>query len=124
MKKNIETKEDIKLLIDTFYGKVRKNETLGYIFDDIAKLDWEKHLPVMYAFWSSLLLGDRSYEGNVMGPHIQLNKKVKLTSKEFSEWLKLFTETVDELFEGVNAKEAKSRAESIARLMEFKVGNQ
>ena len=58
MKKDIETREDIIKLVDVFYDKVKKNEILGYIFDDIAKIDWSKHLPVMYSFWASILLGE------------------------------------------------------------------
>lgn len=121
MKKNIENRGDIKLLINTFYDKVRKDETIGYIFNDIAKVNWEEHLPVMYSFWSSMLLGERSYEGNVMQKHIELSDRVPFTNKEFSAWLKLFKSTVDELFSGDKAEEIKSRAGSIAGLMEIKI---
>jgi hemoglobin len=113
-KPDITTREDIVLLIDTFYKKVKVNKTLGYIFNDVARVDWEHHLPVMYSFWSSLLLGDRTYTGNPMQKHIDLNKITPLTSTGFSEWLLLFKQTTDELFEGDKAEEAKSRAEIIA----------
>lgn len=123
MKPDIKNHEDIRLLIDHFYDKVRKNATLDYIFHDVARVNWEQHLPVMYAFWSGILLGDPSYSGNPMTKHIALSKITPLTHKEFSVWLTLFTETVDELFEGDVAREAKSRAEQIARLMEYKIMN-
>ena len=29
---------DIKILVDTFYGKIREDELLGSIFNDILKL--------------------------------------------------------------------------------------
>ena len=123
MKRNIENHEDIKLLIDTFYEKVRRDETIGYIFNDVAKVNWEQHLPVMYSFWSSMLLGDRSYESNVMQKHIELSSYTPFTQKEFSAWLTMFKSTVDELFSGDKADEAKSRAESIAGLMQIKIQN-
>jgi hemoglobin len=123
MKPDILSREDIKLLIDSFYDKVVKNNTLGYIFNDIAKVNWEQHLPVMYAFWSSLLLNEQSYAGNPMSKHLALNKITPLTEIEFSAWLGLFHETVDDHFEGSVAKEAKSRAEQIARLMQHKIQN-
>jgi hemoglobin len=121
MKQDILTFEDVKLLVDTFYEKVKVNPLLGYIFNDVAKVDWSHHLPKMYSFWSAIILGDQSYEGNPMLTHIRLSKLTPLTDKEFTEWLLLFNSTVDELFDGVNALEAKARAANIARLMQFKV---
>jgi hemoglobin len=118
---DIETREDIERLINAFYEKVRKDPTIGYIFNDIAKVNWEEHLPVMYSFWSSMLLGERSYEGNVMQKHIELSNRVPFTDQEFSAWLKLFKSTIDELFSGTKSDEAKSRAESIAGMMLIKI---
>ncbi|HJW29025.1 MAG TPA: group III truncated hemoglobin, partial [Saprospiraceae bacterium] len=106
MNPDIETTEDIKLLIDTFYSKVRNDDVIGYIFNDIAQVDWEKHLPKMYAFWGFLLLGQDSYQGNPLEPHRRLNEKVKLTEAHFDRWLLLFHETVEELFQGKVAEEA------------------
>ncbi|HLF35079.1 MAG TPA: group III truncated hemoglobin [Cyclobacteriaceae bacterium] len=116
-KPDINTREDIILLINTFYGKVRENNILGYIFNDVARVDWESHLPKMYSFWASMLLGERSFEGSPMSKHIALSRMTRMSSIEFSEWLYLFKQTVDELFEGEKAAEAKMRAENIAGLM-------
>lgn len=121
MKKDIGSREDIVKLVDTFYERVRRNKTIGPIFNDVAKVNWEAHMPRMYDFWSGMLLGDNSYTGNPMTPHIQLSKRTPMTDTEFSEWLSLFTDTVDDLFEGEIAQEAKTRAENIARLMMFKI---
>lgn len=120
-KRDIENERDIVLLVNTFYQAVQQNETLGYIFNDVAKVNWETHLPKMYAFWSSILLGKSNYAGNPMEKHIALNQQKALTEKEFGEWLLLFNKTVDDLFDGNNANEAKLRAGNIARLMLHKV---
>ncbi len=117
MKTDITHREDIELMVNTFYGKVRTNPMLGYIFDEVAKIDWESHLPKMYSFWASILLGEHSFAGNPMQKHIALSKLTSMTDKEFAEWLHLFIETVDELFVGEKANEAKLRAGNIARLM-------
>lgn len=117
MKSDINSRADIELLVDSFYQKVRKNTILGYIFNDVAKINWETHLPQMYTFWASILLGERSFSGNPMQKHIALSKITSMTDKEFSEWLRLFTTTVDELFQGEKADEAKIRAHNIARSM-------
>jgi len=124
MKPDISQRNDIELLINTFYEKVKTNAVIGYIFSDVVKVDWVSHMPVMYSFWASVLLNEQSYKGNAMTPHIALSKLVSLSQKEFDEWLLLFNSTVDLLFEGEKADEAKFRAENIARLMMHKIDQQ
>ena len=51
MKKDIVTRGDIEKLVDGFYNKVRKDTMLGFIFVDIAKVNWDTHLPIMYDFF-------------------------------------------------------------------------
>jgi hemoglobin len=121
MKSDIKDRQDIELLVNKFYEKVRDNPVLGYIFDDVANIQWENHLPKMYSFWASILLGEQSFSGNPIPKHIALSKITTMTEIEFSEWLRLFTLTVDELFLGENSNEAKIRASNIARLMLHKI---
>ena len=108
-------------MVDTFYAKVRSNATLGSIFDDVAKVDWGHHLPKMYDFWSSILLNDHSYSGHPMPKHVALSKNTNMTKYEFLEWLRLFFETVDELFAGERADLAKFRGRTIAGIMLHKI---
>ncbi len=121
MKNDIQDRADIEMMVNTFYGKVRESIVLGYIFDNVAQVNWESHLPRMYSFWASVLLDEQSYSGNTMHKHLELNKITSLTNVEFSEWLLLFNQTVSELFEGDKADEAKVRATNIARLMFHKI---
>ncbi|MBK7231792.1 MAG: group III truncated hemoglobin [Saprospiraceae bacterium] len=118
---DISTKEDIQTLVDTFYDKAKTHPLLGPIFNKIIGDHWDQHLPKMYSFWASILLGEQSYQGNPMIKHIELSKKVQLTEKEFDAWLLLFSTTVDELFIGEKANEAKLRANGIAGLMLNKI---
>lgn len=121
MKPDISNRKDIELLINSFYQKAQTNEYLGPIFNNIAKVNWDDHLPTMYAFWASILLDERSYNGNPMPKHIALSKVTDMTSVQFTEWLTIFKATVDDLFEGTKADEAKFRAENIANLMLYKI---
>lgn len=66
MKKDIQNRTDVKLLVNTFYDKVKTNQTLGCSFNDVAKVDWTPHLPRMYAFWGGILLGEHSFSDNPM----------------------------------------------------------
>ncbi len=114
MKSDISTSEDIKTLINSFYEKVKVDETIGYIFNDVAHVNWDHHLPKMYAFWEFLLLSRDTYTGNPMAVHQNLHEKVTLKEAHFDQWLHLFHETVDEHFEGQIAEDAKSRSSLIA----------
>ncbi|MBS1572572.1 MAG: group III truncated hemoglobin [Bacteroidetes bacterium] len=118
--KEIESKEDIRFLVDTFYSKVVKSE-IGFFFDDIAKINWAKHLPNMYDFWSTLLFGEVAYKGNPMAVHFPINEIVAMEKHHFDIWIKLWTTTVNENFEGEIANLAIYKANNIAQLMAYKM---
>jgi hemoglobin len=123
MLKDIESRADIELLITTFYEQVKKDETIGYIFTDVVKINWEHHIPIIVDFWETILLDNTVYTKNAMEVHYDLNKKIPLQPKHFTSWVTLFTNTIDELFIGTKATLAKTRAKSIADVMQFKMTN-
>ena len=118
MKKEIENEADIKLLVDTFYENVNQDELLEPVFNGFAQVDWESHLPTMYKFWSSLLLGTSTYRGQPFPKHLRL----PVESKHFNRWISLFLQTVDSLFEGAKAEEAKQKAANIAHIFQMRMG--
>ncbi|NLR64400.1 group III truncated hemoglobin [Chitinophaga varians] len=120
-RKQITSRADIQLLVDSFYEKVKTDAVIGYIFQDIAQVDWGKHLPVMYDFWEQLLLDSNRYGRNTMAPHFALNQKIPLQPVHFDRWILLFETTVNELFTGEKAELAISRAHSIKDIMQFKM---
>lgn len=109
-KTDITTEDDIKLLVDSFYQKVNADHLLSPIFNDVAQVDWEEHLPTMYSFWSSLLFRSGKYRGYPWPKHAVL----PVNAAHFARWLTLFKQTVDEHFAGPKAVEAKNLAASIA----------
>ena len=119
--KNLETRQDIEDLVNRFYDKVQTDETIGFFFNDVAKVDWSHHLPKMYSFWETLLFGQISYKGNPMAMHFPLNDKVPLEKAHFAHWVKLWTETVEENFAGEMAELAIYKATNIANLMGYKM---
>lgn len=121
MKKDIEGRQDVELLVTRFYDKVKADDTIGYIFNELAKVNWEKHLPIMFNFWENVLFYTGSYEGNPMDIHQHLHRAAPLTKEHFNRWNELFIETVDELFEGKNAILARQRALSISTVMQIKI---
>ncbi len=114
MKKDIESRQDVELLVNKFYDKVKLDEFLAPLF---SHLDWPHHLPTMYNFWSSLLLGDQTYSGNPLQKHLPL----PLETEHFRQWLKLFAETLDENFSGEKTNKAKGRAQNIALIFQHKM---
>ena len=120
-KREIANRDDIKELINSFYEKVKADELIGFIFNDVAKVDWPHHLPIMYDFWESLLLDGSNYGRNAMDPHFKLNKLVPLEPAYFDRWLALFEATVTTLFTGEKAEQALTRARSIKEIMAFKM---
>lgn len=121
---DIESEADVKKLVDAFYRKVIADAVIGTIFTEVVTITWEKHMPVMYAFWSTTLLGSSVYTGNPMLKHLELDKKVKLRKEHFDRWLLLWEETVTTNFEGKTAGEAIQRARNIASLMHHKINQQ
>ena len=122
-KPDIITRADIEKLLINFYDKVKTNPVIGFIFNDIAKVNWEQHLPIIINFWETILLDNPIYKKNAMEVHYALNRIVPLEKKHFDTWLNLFHESVDEHFSGKTATLAKTRAGSIAALMLHKINS-
>ena len=121
MQNDIQTRNDLFLLVKTFYEKLFADELLQTIFINVAKIHLEEHLPILVDFWDSILLDGDSYRRNQMEKHIDLNKKFPLQKQHFEQWLFLWNQTIDELFIGEKAEHAKFRAKSIADIMFYKL---
>jgi len=118
LKSDLTDAADIRWLIDAFYAKVQVDPLLSPVFNDVAKVDWSHHLPVMYQFWETLLFRSGGYEGNPFLKHVVL----PVDSGHFQQWLSLFLGTVDELYSGPKAEEAKTRAAMIADVFQRRMG--
>ncbi len=112
---DIETRDDVERLVRAFYGKALTDPIIGFIFTDVAKLDLEGHVPAITSFWATVLLDEHSYGRSAFNPHAALHGKVHLREGHFERWLQLWFGTVDELFSGVKAGQAKVHALRVAR---------
>src|SRR5689334_24440191 len=99
-KKLLNEREDIELLVKSFYERVRRDDLLAPIFNNVEYFSWDTHIPVMISFWESVLLDAATYKGNTIQKHISLHRQTPLTAELFDRWKKVFFETLDELFEG------------------------
>lgn len=115
--RDIQHIEDIKLLVDTFYSKIREDEMLGIIFNQNIQDRWPIHLEKMYRFWQTILLDEYTYDGRPFPPHAHL----PISKIHFDQWLSLFEQTVHSLFKGEKANEAIWRAQKMAMMFESKL---
>lgn len=122
VKTDISNRADITVIIEVFYADVRKDALLGRIFDEVAKVNWVEHTPLIIDFWEFTVLGTGEYKRNVMTPHYQLHEKEPMQKEHFDRWLQLFTATVDRLYRGPRADLMKTRAFGVAGLMQHKLG--
>jgi hemoglobin len=101
--KQLQTAADIHELVNTFYGKVLQDQLLAPFF---TRLNFVEHLPKMEQFWRFALLSEPGYTTNVTEKHLHM----PLEQAHFERWTTLFKQTVDELFKGDLAEQAKQRA--------------
>ena len=109
-------REHIETMVIRFYTKILKDNTVGPFFiaklgDNLESEYWKPHIESLINFWSSISLQDESYTGNPLAPHFSIGE---LNHGVFKQWLKLFFETVDEVFIPQLGAEFKDRSEIIA----------
>ncbi len=83
----------VSLLVDTFYGRVRKDAVLGPIFDNAIGDDWDHHLAKMKDFWASVAFNAGRYSGTPVPKHQALTS---VRTEDFDIWLRLFRETLND----------------------------
>ncbi len=117
MTKDILKLDDVKHLVDSFYGKIREDLLLKNIFNSNIQDRWPQHLEKMYTFWQTVLLSEHTYYGSPFPPHA----KMLIDKEHFDRWLQLWFETIEENFTGEIADEAKWRASKMAEMFQFKI---
>lgn len=120
---DIQGRTEITLLVNRFYETVGDDDLLGFIFNDVAKIDWESHLPKMYDFWETVLFRTGGYKGNPLAAHARLAPLTKMGKEQFNRWLSIFKSTVDENFSGENADHIKNCAEDMANVIHGKINH-
>ncbi|MGO3707907.1 MAG: group III truncated hemoglobin [Mesonia hippocampi] len=122
MKKDIAGREDVSLLVHTFYKKVKANKDIGFFFNETIN-DWDEHLAKLTDFWESNLFLVQKFKGRPGRAHIEVDYKYehKIEAYHFGVWLNLWFETLDELFEGPLAERAKNHARNLGHNFFMKI---
>ncbi|TYA78432.1 group III truncated hemoglobin [Seonamhaeicola marinus] len=121
-KSDIKNRDDVYLLVSSFYEKVRNEDTLGPFFNSIIK-DWDAHLETLTTFWESSLFLKTKYYGNPLEVHVKVDQdnNQSITELHFGIWLNLWLQTIDELFEGDYAENAKRRARKMGTFLYMEI---
>jgi hemoglobin len=106
------TKEGLRALIHAFYSDIGADPSLGPIFSRVIGTDWSAHLERMVEFWSTVMLGSRSFRGNVFGKHMAIEG---IAPAHFTRWLSLWQQHTTARFEPAGAAELQRIAQGIAR---------
>jgi hemoglobin len=106
------TEAEIADLVEQFYAKVRLDPEIGPVFND-AVHNWDAHLALLKDFWSTVLLTTGRYKGNPLLAHFPL----PIEERSFARWLKLFSETADEVMSASQAAVVTRKADLIAMNM-------
>jgi hemoglobin len=112
--------DDIRRLVHTFYGRVRKDDLIGPIFNEKIE-DWDEHLAKLCDFWSSVVLRTRRYEGRPMRAHLLMPM---IRGPHFDRWLDLFEDTAKKVLPVEAAPVFIGRARQIADSFEFGLATQ
>ncbi len=120
---DIKGRPEIEQLVNRFYESVGEDDLLGFIFNDVAKTNWETHLPKMYSFWEKVLFRTGDYKGNPLGVHAKLTPLTTMGREQFDRWIKLFNATVDTHYAGENADHIKNCATDMANVIHGKINH-
>ena len=116
-KLQLQSREEVSLLVHRFYEKIRRHAVLGPIFNGIIT-DWDAHLITLTDFWETQLFLKRTYLGNPVAAHQEVDARMHhtITPEHFGLWMNLWFETLDEGFEGETAWIAKNRAQKMSTM--------
>lgn len=108
---DIQTRNDIEILMRDFYSIAMTDPLIGHHFID---LDLEGHIPQIVDFWEKALFARPVYFNNPLAVHQKLHDVNPMTSEHFRRWVDIFSASVDKLFAGEVADGAKLKARMVA----------
>lgn len=121
--KDIETREDILLVVRKFYELLLTDERISFFFTKITDVDkhLEEHLEILATFWEQSLFLKGGYSNNMFQIHKNVHEKSPLKKEHYDIWLSHLNTSINENFEGKFAEQMKTNALSMATVMQIKL---
>lgn len=120
--RDLESRADIDHLLRDFYSRAMRDEVIGYLFTEVARLDLDAHLPQIGNFWEQVLLQRPVYTGHPIAAHVPLHQAATLRAEHFQRWFVLWDAAIAASFCGPMADAARYRAAVIAESMQYRLG--
>lgn len=119
---DINTREDILLIMRKFYDKLLSDDSINFFFTKVTSVDQhlEAHFDILATFWEQSLFLKGGYFNNMFSIHKDVHDKHAFTKEHFETWLSHFNSTIDEHFAGKYAEQMKTQALSMATIMQIK----
>jgi len=95
-----------------FKGLIHTMLTKEVTKENLKDEKWKAHIQLLTNFWSAIALGDTHYNGNPFAPHIEFRDR--LSVKAFEQWLKLFFEILNSIYEPQLAQQFLAQSKNIA----------
>ena len=104
--------DSLRQLVHDFYADVIAHELLGPVFQKELGSRWDTHLDRMVDFWSTVMLGTRTFRGNLVQRHMQLQD---VSPAHFNAWIQLWTHHTHERFDSNTIYKLRRVAHDIGR---------
>ena len=114
------TEERLSELVDLFYGRVRKDDLIGPVFNRAID-DWPEHLERLQAFWSSVMLTSGRYKGRPLPAHVKHGDSIRQAS--FDRWLELWREATEDVLPPAAAAAMQEKAGRIAESLSMGIAS-
>jgi hemoglobin len=120
---DVQTQDDLYLIVDEFYKKLFADDRISYIFTEVIPIHekLEEHLQMLVKFWSQAIFGTGGYFNNLTQIHLDVNMKSYLSKELFEIWLTHFEAAINENFEGFNCERMKNMAHNLSTIMQIKI---
>lgn len=110
---DLTSRKHIHNLVVGFYRELIMDEVLGPIFEEVAEVDWSKHIPLLIDYWCRVLLGHQTYQGAILVAHRHVHDQQAFTADHFDRWYSFWVATIDQTWAGPLAEKAKSHAAKV-----------
>lgn len=121
--KDIATRQDILLILQSFYTKLLEDTNINFFFTKITSVDLhlEEHLEILATFWEQSLFLKGGYSNNMFKIHKSVYEKHPFSTEHYQIWLNHLNNTIDAHFQGIVAEQMKTNALSMATVMQIKL---
>ncbi len=118
---DLDARSKVHDVVVDFYREVVVDDLLAPVFGEVAEVDWAVHIPNLIDYWCQVLLGERGYNGYILGPHQAVHDLSPFHVGLFDRWYLLWVDSIDTRWAGPFAERAKTHAARIAHVLSRKL---